>query len=79
MYVRGNVIAPYICRPEGDVSWTPIDYARAETLEARYASLNISEAERKKYIQCAIMIRKFPGIVYPEEIMTWLSARGIHL
>jgi hypothetical protein len=73
MYIRGNVIAPYIHRPDGDKSWTPIDYARAETLEARYASQKVTEADRKKYIQCAIMLHKFPGIVYPAEIMDWLA------
>lgn len=72
MYIRGNVMAPYIHRPEGDVSWTSVDYARAETLEARYATQNVPEAERKKYIQCAIMLQKFPGIVYSAEIMEWL-------
>ena len=64
------------------MSWTPTDYARAETLEARYASQKVPEVERKKYIQCAIMLRKYPGIVYSEEIMDWLNKHNttkIHL
>jgi hypothetical protein len=76
MYIRGNVIAPYIHRPDGDVSWTAADYVRAEIYEARYAAQNVPEAERKKYVLCAVMLRKFPGTVYPDEIMEWLRSHN---
>lgn len=77
MYIRGPVIAPYIYRPDGDISWTANDYSRAETLEARYASQKVSEADRKKFIMCAVMLRKFPGIIYSDEIMDWLSKHNV--
>jgi len=78
MHIRGNIMSPYINRPDGDISWTDIDYERAMTWEARLSSLGVEETERKNLVLCAVMIRKFPGISYPEEILAKLRSYSVN-
>jgi hypothetical protein len=78
MHIRGNVMIPYINRPDGDSSWNETDYERAMTWEARLVSLGVADVERKQLVLCAVMTRKFPGITYPEAIVKKLQEYSIN-
>jgi len=69
MLSRGGKLTRYFLAPDGDATWSTADWSRAKTLEARWLALGISEDDRRRYIPCAVLISKFPGIVYPDSVM----------
>ena len=73
MLSRGGVLTRHLLKPDGDLTWSVDDWATAKTLEARWRVLGVSEDERQRYIPCAVLVRKFPGIVYPEAVMKRLG------
>jgi hypothetical protein len=77
MLSRGGVLTRYLVRPDGDLTWSADDWARAATLDARWRSLGVSEDERQRYIPCAVLVRKFPGMVYPEAVMKRLGELAV--
>jgi hypothetical protein len=60
---RGKLI-PYLVKPESTAAWSPADYGRAATLEARLQREGLSEAERRALIPCLVWSAKVPGLVY---------------
>jgi hypothetical protein len=73
MLSRGGTLIRWMVRAEGDATWTETDVARAGTLEARWKMLGVSEEERRRLIPCAVWKARFPGLVYPDEIMKRLE------
>lgn len=73
MLSRGGKLIRWFVRVEGDTTWTDDDNARAGTLEARWKMHGISEDERRRLIPCAVWKQRFPGLVYPDEIMKRLE------
>jgi len=73
MLVRGT-LRPWFIQPDGDATWTEIDWARAATLEARWVALGVAEEERRKLLPCAIWLKKFPGLRFEDPIMTRIDA-----
>lgn len=69
MLSRGGLLTQYLVKPDGDQTWSAEDWSRAKTLEARWLSLGVSEDNRRRYIPCAVLVAKFPGIVYPDAVM----------
>jgi len=69
MLSRGGKLIRWLVKTESDITWTDTDVSRAGTLEARWKMMGISEEERRRLIPCAVWIARFPGLVYPEEIM----------
>jgi hypothetical protein len=64
----------YILRPTDDPLWSEKDYARAATLEARWAACGIAETDRQRLIPCAVWSAKFPGTLYDSETMKELES-----
>ena len=60
MIVRGGKLIPWILRPPADPSWSSADWARAATLEARYAALGVREEERRRLVPCAVVKARWP-------------------
>jgi hypothetical protein len=77
MLSRGGVLTRHLVKPDGDLTWSADDWATAKTLEARWRSLGVSEDERQRYIPCAVLMRKFPGMMYPEAIMKRLDELAV--
>jgi len=77
MLSRGGVLTQYLVRPDGDETWSNEDWGRAMTLEARWTMLGVSEDERRRYIPCAVLVAKFPGILFPNNIMTRLKELSV--
>jgi hypothetical protein len=73
MLSRGGRLTRYLLIPEGDMTWSVEDWARAKTIEARWSAIGVSEDERRRYIPCAVLMAKFPGIHYPDAVMKRLS------
>lgn len=71
--IRGGKILTWCVKPEGDSTWTAEDWARAQTLEARFIARNVSEDERARLIPCAVWKRKFPGLQYGAAIESRLQ------
>lgn len=69
MLSRGGKLMRWLVRAEEDMTWTETDVARAGTLEARWKMLGVSEDERRRLIPCAVWMARYPGLVYPEDIM----------
>jgi hypothetical protein len=72
MLSRGT-LTQYLLKPDGDETWSVEDWSRAMTLESRWSALGVSEDDRRRYIPCAVLIAKFPGIVYPDAVMKRLA------
>jgi len=72
MLVRGSM-SRWIVKPDGDVTWSEDDWGTANTLEARWKALGLSEDERRRLLPCAIWMKKFPGVVYSDDIMKRLG------
>lgn len=66
MIARGGKLHPWIVKPVGDPSWSAADWARAATLDARFAAAGLKEAERRQLVPCAIFKAKFPETTYAE-------------
>ncbi len=66
--MRAGRMMPWVVRPEGDATWTEMDWARAATLEARFTIIGLCEEERKQLIPCAVWKAKFPGLSYSPQI-----------
>lgn len=77
MLSRGGTLTQYLVRPDGDETWSADDWGRAMALEARWTTLGVSEEERRRYIPCAVLLAKFPGIVYSDNIMKRLDELSI--
>jgi hypothetical protein len=77
MLRRGGKLIRWIIKAEGDMTWTEADSARAGTLEARWKMLGVSEEERQRLIPCAVWMRRYPGLVYPDEIMKRLEELAV--
>jgi hypothetical protein len=77
MLSRGGKLTPYFLKPAGDATWSEDDWATAATLEARWIAQNVSEEERRRYIPCAVLVNKFPGMLYPEAIMIRLNQLSV--
>jgi hypothetical protein len=67
----------WVMKPDGDPTWSDIDWARAATLEARWKMAKVSEDERRILIPCAVWISKFPGMRLSSEIMERLELLSI--
>jgi len=76
MLSRG-ALTQYLLKPDGDQTWSTYDWSRAMTLEARWLAQGVSEDDRRRYIPCAVLVAKFPGIVYPDSIMKRLSELAV--
>ena len=76
MLSRG-VLTQYLVKPDGDETWSIDDWSRAKTLEARWSALGVSEDDRRRYIPCAVLVAKFPGIVYSDAIMNRLAELSV--
>jgi len=63
MLSRGGTLMRYFVKPDGDLTWSADDWATAETLEALWMARGVSEHDRRRYIPCAVLARKFPGSV----------------
>lgn len=74
MSIRGNTVNAWILRPDGDATWTADDWERARTLEARFIHLGLTEAERAKFIPCAVWKAKLPGLQYSDVVEVKLRA-----
>ena len=68
MLCRGGTLHPWIVRPDGAPTWTREDWARAATLEARFAARGACEAERRRLVECAVWRAKFPGLRYDSAV-----------
>lgn len=77
MLVRGGKMMHWIVKPEGDPVWSSEDWARAATLEARYAAKGVSESERRKLVQCAVFKKKWPETKFTTAIESQLKALSI--
>ena len=60
-------------KPDNDPSWNKEDWARANTLEAKWNHRGLSEKERATLIPCAVWKKKFPGMQFRKEIMERLD------
>jgi len=67
MICRGGLL-PYIVKPESTATWSPADYGRAATLEARLQKQGLSETERRNIIPCLVWSAKHPGLRYKEGV-----------
>ena len=72
MLVRGTM-KQWIVKPDGDQTWSESDWATANTLEARWNHMGVSEEERLRLLPCAILQKKFPGIVFAQDIEARLN------
>jgi hypothetical protein len=82
LLVRGGKLIPWLIKPDGDFTWSESDWARAQTLEARWKMHGINEATRRQLIPCAIWSAKFPGLVFHTEVqkqLVDLSAEKIEI
>ena len=77
MLSRGGLLTQYLVKPDGDQTWSVEDWSRAKTLEARWSALGVSEDDRRRYIPCAVLVAKFPGIVYPDAVMNRLAELAV--
>jgi hypothetical protein len=78
MLVRGQRMERWLVRPTGDPTWSPVDWARAATLEARWIAAGVPEADRRRLLPCAIWAAKHPGTRYApyiEERLAELACR----
>ena len=66
----GKIIA--VEKPSGDATWCADDWARAATLDAKWASQGVSVDERKRLVSCAVVYKKWPGTVFEESVMARL-------
>jgi hypothetical protein len=73
MLSRGGSLTQYLVKPDGDETWSVEDWSRAMTLEARWSALGVSEDERRRYIPCAVLVAKFPGLVFPDSVTKRLA------
>lgn len=60
-------------KPDGDITWNTVDWARARTLEIRFHRLGIHENERRQLVPAAVWRMKWPGMVFSDAIMTRLD------
>jgi hypothetical protein len=60
MIARGGKLHPWIVRPPADPSWSPADWARAATFEARFTALGVREDERRRLVPCAVLKARWP-------------------
>ena len=72
MLIRGKIIQWFV-KPDDDLTWNEEDWGRASIFESRWASMGISETERRKLIPCAVWLKKCVGIYFSPEIMTRLK------
>lgn len=77
MLSRGGTLTQYLVKPDGDETWSTEDWSRAMTLEARWSANSVSEDDRRRYIPCAVLVAKFPGILYPDTIMKRLAELAV--
>ena len=74
MIVRGGKLYPWILRPLADPSWSSADWARAATLEARFAALGVREEERRRLVPCAVLKARWPETRFATAIEDRLTA-----
>lgn len=74
MIARGGKLVPWIVRPVSDPTWSPADYGRAATLEARFAAAGMREEERRRLVPCAVLRAKWPETRFTAEIEERLAA-----
>ena len=77
MLSRGGTLMRYFVKPAGDLTWSLDDWGTAETLEALWIARGVSEHDRRRYIPCAVLMRKFPGLKYPDPIMKRLEELAV--
>ena len=73
MLVRGKITNWFI-QPDHDDTWNDEDWSRARTLEARWIAKGLTEEERRRLLPCAVWRKKFPGILFHEDIMKRLRS-----
>jgi hypothetical protein len=74
MIARGGKLHPWILKPMADPSWSPIDWARARTFEARFAAAGVREEERRRLVPCAVLLTKWPETRFTAAIDARLAA-----
>jgi hypothetical protein len=74
MIARGGKLHPWIVKPPADPSWSPADWARAATLEARFAGLGVREEERRRLVPCAVLKARWPETRFVAAIEDRLEA-----
>lgn len=77
MLVRGGQLSRWIMKPDGDLTWSEMDWGRAATLEAKWRMAGVSEEERRMLIPCAVWLAKFPGLRLQDTVMDRLRALSI--
>ena len=77
MLSRGGILMRYFVKPAGDLTWSADDWATAETLETRWIARGVSEHDRRRYIPCAVLVRKFPGMKYPDAFLKRLEELSV--
>ena len=65
---------PWVLKPDDDPTWSAADWGRAAAVEARFASLGVSEAERRKLVPCAVLKAKWSELVFSAAVEKRLSA-----
>jgi hypothetical protein len=76
---RGGKLVPWVLRPDDDPTWSAVDWGRAAAIEARFASLGVSEAERRRLVPCAVLKAKWSELVFStavEKRLASLAATG---
>ena len=73
MYARGGRLIPWVLWPVADPVWSPEDWGRAATLDARFAALGAKEDERRQLVPCAVLRKKWPETRFPSHIEARLS------
>jgi hypothetical protein len=71
--LRGGKLVQLYVKPEGDPTWTEQDWARSQTLEARWIAEGVSEKERERLLPCAVWKAKFPGLTYSPAVESRLQ------
>ena len=71
---RGGKLMPWVLKPDDDPTWSAADWGRAAADEARFASLGVSEAERRKLVPCAVLKAKWPELVFSAAVEKRLAA-----
>ena len=75
--VRGGKMSMWLVKPDGDATWSAEDWGTAATLEARWKSKGVTEEERLRLVPCAVWLKKFPGLVYSDDILERLEQLAV--
>ena len=73
MLHRGGKLVLIFVKPDADPCWSAADMCRAATFEARWASMGVSEDERRRLLPCAIWKAKWPETVFHDTVMKRLE------